>query len=673
MAQLEDLNLRDYWNIFLKRKTIIIVTFMAVCVNVVIFTSLQTPLYTASAVIKIDLSQDVSAAGAGILSFFKIASSSTNTLADYKRQIISDPVLGEAARNLEIVKEGMSEDEINSIVSGISSNVEAVEIEKTNLLKLSARSKDPRRSANLVNEIIAVFKRLSAGQQNQRAHQVRVFIEKTLNRVEKKLRAEDDRMIKLTMQGAMGSGVNLINQIYLLEQKRTELLTRFTAIHPDVVRMDSQIKELKEGLKNLPKEEYEFGILKRDMAVDEAMYTALKQRLSEAQIREAENVDNVFVLNPAIPPKHPSYPKKATNYAMGILLGVIMGITTALIVEHIDTSIGKVEDVENFIKVNVLGVIPFYQVKDKEDKNRRNEPWRWTRKGDRFKRSAAMFSKFLNEKILRKKTRHQNPSAEKFISIYEEKDNSIFLEAFRILSVNLQAIFGKGEKIKNKAILITSCNPEEGKSITATHLGITMAQLGYKVLIMDADPRRPAIHKIFNLNSKESGLLDVLTGKVGVEPVIKTATDIMLESPDSGRLMDRPWLNNVNILTSGSTFPNPATLFNSEKMKELITYLRNKYDIVLVDTAPILAVSEPSILLPMMDGVLLVYRAGTTSKLALRRAKTQINSVRPGLLAGVILNNVTPEAVGVDNYYYYNRKYYGAKDAPNHKNMREAG
>ena len=152
------------------------------------------------------------------------------------------------------------------------------------------------------------------------------------------------------------------------------------------------------------------------------------------------------------------------------------------------------------------------------------------------------------------------------------------------------------------------------------------------------------------------------------EAAVRTATDLMLGETDANKVIDRPWLNSLNILTVGTTFPNPVNLFNSEKMNELMNFVKNRYDVVLIDTPPILAVSEPSILIPKVDGTLLVYKAGVTSRLALRRAKIQIEGVQEKGLSGVILNNVTPE-VGMDAYYYYNKKYYGDKE--NEKGKKE--
>jgi len=651
--QLYELNLRDYWNIFLKRKFLIIISFLAVFLSIFFYTNLQTPIYSASVVIKIDQSLNIPEIIFPSNMRYRVGGEAETNLADYTRQIISRPVLEMATRNLGLIKDGMPDREKNEVISAISAGVVANEIEKTNMIRLQVNSRDPQAAADLANKIAEAFKKMNLEQKNQQAYNVRAFIEKTLEDVSNKLREQDERLRDLTMRGAVGTGVNIVNQIYELEKKREDLLTKFTVKHPEVVQLEQQILEMKESLRSLPKEEFEYGILKRDITINEALYTNLKQKLPEAQIKEAEKVDNVLIVNPAITPRHPSYPDKNKNYAAAIALGLVLGVAMALITENIDTSIGRVEDIENFIKVSVLGVIPFCSRKE-EDAHRK--------KGWLGKLSAALTGSFRGGLFGRSKKRKEI-KCEVLISALDQSSKSIFLEAFRILSVNIQVLFGKGEKIKNKTILITSCNPEEGKSIVSCNLAMIMAQMGYRTLLIDADSRRANVHKIFGLKTKEGGLLDMLMGKAEFDAVVRTATDIMLGATDSSKVIDRPWLNNLNILTAGAVFPNPANLYNSEKMDDILNYCRKKYDLIIIDTSPVLAVSEPSILMPKVDGVILVYKAGSTSRLALRRAKIQIESVKgPGSLSGIVLNNVMPET-GIDTYYYYyNKRYYGYGD-----------
>ncbi|MCX5680006.1 MAG: polysaccharide biosynthesis tyrosine autokinase [Candidatus Omnitrophica bacterium] len=650
MPQLYELNLRDYSNIFLKRKWVVITAFSTIFLSILLYTSVQRSVYRASVLIKIEtyLSRPSEVI---FPNNQQIYWNPEEELSGYVKQIVSGPILESALEELGYIKTDTPQKEKRALINSLTGNTSAVEIEKSSMIRLDVNDGDPARASAIANKVSEVFKRVISQQKNQQAHNVRVFIDTALDDVSGKLIEQENHLRSLTEKGAMGTGVNLINQIYEIEKKRNDLLSKYTERHPNIVAIDEQISELKGELKELPKEEYEYGTLKRDVTINEGLYMSLKQKQSEARIKEAEKADNVILINPATPPKTPFYPDRVKSCTVGLVLGLIFGITLALVIEHIDTSIGRVEDIESFIKTSVLGVIPFCSKKGDEPDEK-----------DLWKRLVAKIFSVRSNKEKGEKIICEAP-----VSAFEQSSGSIFLEAFRILSVNLQVIFGKGEKIKNKILLITSCNPEEGKSVITSNLGVIMSQIGYKVLIIDADTRRSMIHKIFGFKSKDGGLLDVLTGKMTFDSAVRTATDLMLGAAEANKVMDRPWLNNLNILTAGAVFPNPANLFNSEKMNELLDMVRKKYDVVLIDTSPILAVSEPSILIPKVDGTLLVYKAGATSRLALRRAKTQIENIKEKGLSGVILNNVTPE-VGIDAYYYYNKRYYNEKEKEKYKN-----
>jgi len=569
-------------------------------------------------------------------------------VSDYAKQLVSRPVIESAAEELGWINDKTDKLKREQSISDINSKVTATEIERSSMIRLYAQFEDPQKATDIANKIADVFKKLNAEQKNQQAHNVSVFIELTLMDVSAKLKEQEERLNTLTTQGAVGLAVGMVQRIADLENKLADLLGRYTENHPNVISIREEIGALKAELKNIPKEEFEYGILKRDIAINETLYSSLKKQLQEALIKEAEKIDNIIIVNPAITPREPYYPNKPRNYMVGILLGIILAVTTALMAEHLDTSIGRVDDVENFIKVSVLGIIPYCSEQHKDDEDEDKD------KDKSKKRRGWFFGK-------RKRRFPTKPLA--ILEFTKTDSTSLFLEAFRLLGVNLQVLFGKGGKIKNKIIMITSCKPEEGKTVVASTLGVIMAQMGHKVLVIDCDVRRAHIHKSFGLKTKENGLTDIVAGKISADAAVKTATDIILGTTKVDNVIDKPWLNNLNIVTSGSTLPNIVSVFNSSEMATTLNYFREKYDIVIIDTSPVLAVSEPSLLLPKVDGVLLVYRAGFTSRLALRRGKIQIESIKgKNSLSGVVLNNVTPE-IGIDTYYYYNKKYYyGTKE-----------
>jgi tyrosine-protein kinase Etk/Wzc len=649
-----EFNLQDYLQILFNRKWVIIFCFLSVVLSIFVYTNMQTPIYRAKLLFRIEtqivLPSEVVFPSPELFT--------KHELSDYVRRVSSRPILEKTAIELGWIKNDMNAKEKDWVVNKMTKNITAAGLRTGNMIRIYFSSKDAEEAALVVNTIFEVFKTVNIKERNQQIKKVRVFVEDTLNDVSSKLKAQEERLRELTTKGAVGAGSAIIEDIDKLQKARTGLLTAFTRKHPEVVSLDEEITALKEELKNLPKEEFEYRILERDIEIDERLYNSLKQRLQEVQIKEVEEIDNVILVNPATPPGRPSYPDTRKNYFIATVLGLGLGLAVAFLSEQLDTSIRKLDDIEGLLKSGVLGIIPYCAGKDKE----RTKAKRWTR----------FFKKESKEKTI---------IGPMDILAIDDSVDQHFLEALRILGVNLQMKFGEaGGRIKNKIIMLTSCSPKDGKSLITSNLSVIMAQMGYRVLLLDADTRRPTIHKNFGLKKRKNGLTDILMGTIDLDAAVKTATDLMLAVSDVEKIMDKSWLNNLHIITAGSSFPNPANLFNSDKMNEILNQLRNRYDVVLTDTPPILTVSEPSILGPKVDEILLVFRAGFTSRLILGRARSQIESAKgKGSLSGVIVNNVTPKAerygyYGYDKYYgksYGGGYYYGGKKSDQAKEEEE--
>jgi capsular exopolysaccharide synthesis family protein len=345
---------------------------------------------------------------------------------------------------------------------------------------------------------------------------------------------------------------------------------------------------------------------------------------------------------------------------IGVVLGMLFGISAALIIEHLDTSIGKIEDLESVTKCSVIGVIPYTAVKDKEMKEilRKRKHGiasllaAHARKGEKadgevFCRRRFSFRRRVRREDMMERLRSQ------LVTSYNE--GSDFLESFRLLGANVQLAFGEGGRIRRKCILVTSSKAQEGKSLTASNLSIVMAQMGYKTVLIDADLRRAVVHLFFGLKDRRGGLSDVLTGEITLEKAVRTTTDLFLGEMRQEDLLKHPWMDNLHVITAGTAFPNLTYLLNTEKLEAFLQMLRDRYEVILMDSSPVLSVSDTSIIIPKTDGVLLVYRTGVTSRIALRRARRQIESVKgKEMLRGIVLNFVTPD-IGSDYYYYYRR------------------
>lgn len=215
--------------------------------------------------------------------------------------------------------------------------------------------------------------------------------------------------------------------------------------------------------------------------------------------------------------------------------------------------------------------------------------------------------------------------------IVEKNSKSISAEAYKTLRTNIQ--YSSFDK-EIKTILITSTIPGEGKSTIAGNLALSFAQQDKKVLVIDCDLRKPSLHKIFKLSNLK-GLSDIIVGNSDLEKAMYNYKD------------------NFDILTSGKIPPNPSEILASNAMTALLEKLKTKYDIIIIDSAPLQAVTDAQIISNKVDGTLLVIRAGVTKREAILQAKELLNKVNAKIL-GVVLNGV--ENNSEKHYYYYGSK-----------------
>ena len=221
------------------------------------------------------------------------------------------------------------------------------------------------------------------------------------------------------------------------------------------------------------------------------------------------------------------------------------------------------------------------------------------------------------------------------------KPKSPISEAYRTLRTNI--LFTAPENPK-RVILVTSSGPREGKSTSISNLAITFAQMGSRTLLIDADLRKPMLHKLFGME-KQVGLTNVLVGKEKLESAVKRVDG----------------MQNLDILTCGVIPPNPAELLGSLQMRELLAEAKQQYDMILIDTPPIIAVTDPSVLAGIVDGLILLIRSAVSNRDAVIHAVDQLKRVNAPLL-GAILNDIQASNVYGSYYYYYHYHYYYGTD-----------
>jgi tyrosine-protein kinase Etk/Wzc len=354
----------------------------------------------------------------------------------------------------------------------------------------------------------------------------------------------------------------------------------------------------------------------------------------------------------------------------------------AFIVEHLDTSLGTIEEMETLLQLPVLGVIPYLSSPPKDrgggvawgDSEESLQTRRRRERGKPEVQASGSVLRnwfirvFAGRQALTKKLPRREELRHQLVLNYSP--TSPIAEAYRILVTNALKeegptpgeVSGTGKPRSARVILLTSTGPQEGKTITAANLAITMAQKGATVLLVDLDLRKSALHKVFGLD-KEPGLSNLLQGTSQIDSAVRTIADTLIGSATAPGLnwemvIATPGIDNLHILPAGSTILNPAEVLGSAEMNRILGELRMKYDYLVCDCPPILPVTDVLVVGPKPDTtVVLIYRAGRTAKGALVRAKEQLTTA--GIkIKGIVLNYMSPEIEVSPTYYYHYYKYY---------------
>jgi polysaccharide biosynthesis transport protein len=459
---------------------------------------------------------------------------------------------------------------------------------------------------------------------------------------------------------AQGAGVQTASQ--LLESLRSkqadlkiqaaDLSTQFGPSYPKIAQLNNQLKEIdaqiqeemkkvvgkvrgqymtalqrenmlrdalekqKQEANKLNESAIEYNLLKRDAETYRTLYEGLLQKLKEAGVSAGLKANNFHIVDSARPPTSPIEPNIPRNLGFGFLLGLATGVGLAFLLEGLDNTIRTTEQAQMVSGLAPLGMIPLGS--------------KSVRDGASTKRLVIASSKEAVELVTQ--ARPQSQMAESYRALRTS-----------LLLSNLGA--------PPKVIMVTSALPQEGKTTTSLNCAIVLAQKGVRVLLIDADLRRPSIHKTLGMGPR-SGLSNVLTGSVTLEQVV-TRT---------------PLLPNLYILPAGTPPPNPAELLASANMRDALAQLREQYDHIVVDTPPALSVTDAVVLSQRADAVVLVIRSGQTTRQALRRARDILARVGAKVV-GVLLNAV--DLSSPDYYYYYEyqgkyARYYQDEEEAHH-------
>ena len=320
----------------------------------------------------------------------------------------------------------------------------------------------------------------------------------------------------------------------------------------------------------------QYNILKREADTNKQLYVGLLEKLKETGVSTSMKAANIRVIDPAYPPKKPDSPRIPLNLSLAMLLGLSLGIGAAFLQEHLDNSFKTAGEIERFLQLPALASVP-----------------------------AVHAATNGNGHSLYARARHM--AGEKYPAsivplwnrIEGNGQNSALAEAFHELRTSVLLSTAKHPP---KTVLVTSAKGGEGKTTVAANLAVSLAQLGEKVLLIDADLRRPSLHNFFGLPNT-SGLVNFLTG-----------------NPDWRSLLSHPAPIGLSVLPSGPIPPNPADLLSSEYMPALIREASKEYKFIVLDSPPLLNLADSRILATLVDGVILVVGGGITPRELVHRA-----------------------------------------------------
>jgi capsular exopolysaccharide synthesis family protein len=355
------------------------------------------------------------------------------------------------------------------------------------------------------------------------------------------------------------------------------------------------------------RESTELNLIKQKTETDRKNYEDLLQRLRQAEVESDFRPANMRIVQRAEVPITPVRPNRVLNIGLGLLIGLALGIGMAFFIEYLNNTVNTAEEVERILQLPSLGAIPSLET--------------LTRRRSLRGRTAPRVP--LESGLGTTVTRAE------LVSTHESV--SSFAESYRALRTSL--LLSSAERAP-RIMLVTSSYPAEGKTTIASNTAISLAQTGARVLVLDADMRRPRCHRILRVPN-EVGLSTYLSREVELERAIQPH-----EIPT------------LSIMPAGPIPPNPSELLSSPKLRGLLAEAQDQFDHIIIDSPPVIQVSDALIISPLVDGVVLVVKSGQTPREVVLRAKQALFDVNAKIF-GVVLNGINLRADG----YYYNYKY----------------
>jgi capsular exopolysaccharide synthesis family protein len=695
----ESLNMRHYWHVMLERRWLVITAFISVFILSIIYLVKATPIYQATATLQINKeSNSVMDIGSPIV----FNSNDQEYLQTQYKNLVSRSLIESVVEDLDLKKDERYVD-AQDTVRAVKNDISISPVRLSRLVEVSVQHPSPRVAAEITNKLLQNFLALNQDQKRDRALDSYNFLTSQVqglaNDVRQARRAVFDFRKKEQMpsleesQNTLKAQLDQANANYLqAEEEAVQAQQRLDTVNNLIAEMKSEnreldissipeiassviiqglridraraqaelakleerylekwpaVKEAKEQIEEYTNRiqeqaQYELEALKtaarfsrakadrakasyelaqREMSrlnelkveydnlvmeqeQSEQIYLTMLGKTKEMDLNTKDMYQNLVIVDQAIVPFNPVKPRKALTLLLGMIGGMGLGFALAFFANYLDDSVKSQDDVETYLRLNFLGYIP--NIKS-------------------------------NSLVERDQQAHLHPQ-------------SNAAEGFRTVRAAISLVH-KSDKFK--VLAFTSTIPSEGKSLVTSNLAIVTAQTGVRTLLIDADLRRPSMHKAFQMQSPV-GLSAYLTGQV---------TDV-------DEIIHKTEIPNLDIMCCGAVPDNPSELVGSKKMGEMLNAVRDKYDRVFVDCPPVSAVSDPLMVASRTDGIVFVTKFNKIRRDHARRTIQRIQDAGVFILGNVI-NDIDFE--GKDSYYYsyyyYQNRYY-ASYYSNEKNQK---
>jgi capsular exopolysaccharide synthesis family protein len=703
-------DLRRYFAVISKRKWWTIFTILFAISAALIFTKVREPVYRATAIVLIDNSPPKILTG--IKDVVQVGGENYPAQQDYFRTqikiIAGIEVLSRVVQTLRLYEEPeylevesldqVTEEEKQRLISEkipekeLHNKLIVSQVRDTNLVEISIEDKNPWRAAQLANEIAFAYRDLNMEYRRAVLAEANSELQKMVERYRQQKDDADNKVLEFEREHTVGSFtvmkqaledrvrmllqrqgelllkksdlearkkrikelekaedafslpleqiltssliISLKEQVMQLRNEKVALLTTLGEKHPRLqaieeqlrlatdalkkevnafleqvdgdykevidalAEVDSLVEKAEKELAEMARLDLEYSALLEQKKSANEVYRFVSGRFTETSLSEQVETNNVRLQEIARPPDKPVRPDLVLSVALGGVLGIALGIAFAFLIELLDNTVKSREEVEAALGAVCLGVVP----------------------------SIPSANKSSN------KARTQDPYVVERDFYVVQNPKSSVAEALNTLRTNL--VFALPSK-KIGSIVVSSPNPFEGKSTVAVALALTMARFGARTLVVDADLRRPRLHKTFDCASEE-GISTVLVGKTPVDNAVVSTS-----------------FENLYLLPCGPVPPNPSDLLVTKRAKEVFVSLREKFDVVIVDSPPLIPVSDARILARYTDGILIVVKIGSTTRESLVQARREISSV-DGRILGAVLNDLD-----IRRRRYYGYSYYG--------------